>query len=140
MSSPRSGPAEFLTPLRSEKIGAKRILLIDELVFWSAMLKAVYVVSRGFQSDLASIPRIAWTVFPPTDIYDPAAVLHDAAYGNAIQLEDSTRVYIGKEIADNLFREALTAVGVGPIRTWLMYQAVHQFGTPDGHPLASNHP
>lgn len=132
--------AGFLAPLRTEKIGPRRVLLTDDLPFRTLLFgrPGIFVAPRGFQSDLASIPRVAWMVFPPTDDYDPAAVIHDAAYGHALLTEHGDRVHVVKLWADRLFREALRACGVGPVRAALMYQAVHRFGNPDAHPLAAN--
>jgi len=82
-----------------------------------------------------------WSIFPKEDMYDSAAVLHDAAYGGALLtgiIPEDIRVHLTKQWADNLFKEALIACGVGRIRTWLMYRAVVQYGRPEYHPLAEN--
>jgi hypothetical protein len=128
----------FLTPLRTEKIGAQRWLLIDDLIFRSVALRGLVVAPHGFQTDLASIPRFAWTVFPKEDLYDAGAVIHDAAYGNALMTMTGDRMFVVKPIADNLFHEAILALGVPAWRANLMYWAVQQFGNPLGHPLAQN--
>lgn len=130
--------AQFLTPLRIEKIGARRWLLIDDLIFRSVDLSGLVVAPRGYQTDLASIPRLAWPVFPKEDLYDAGAVIHDAAYGNALTTMTGDRMFVIKPIADALFREAILALGVSAWRANLMYWAVQQFGTPLGHPLAQN--
>jgi hypothetical protein len=127
--------ASFLTPLRTEKIGARRWLLIDDLVFESVRFQGRFVAPRGFQTDLASIPRIAWTIFPKVDLYDEAAVIHDAAYANAIVTAQGERVYLIKRFADALFYEGCLARGVGPRRARIMWWVVSRFGDPVGHPL-----
>ena len=130
--------AAFRNPLRVEKIGPHRWLLIDELIFYSEDLHGLLVAPRGFQTDFASIPRFFWTLFPPVDVYDPAAVMHDAAYASALHTFGGDRMYLGKELADKLFREALKVCGVSGFKAWLMYRAVSMFGDHHGHPLAAN--
>lgn len=130
--------AEFLTPLRTEKIGPRRWLLTDELVYSTALLGGIFKVPRGFQTDFASIPRILWTLAPPVDRYDPAAVVHDAGYGNALTTQNDMRVYLIKDWCDRIFLEACLSVGVAKWRAEVMYQLVKTFGNPDGHPLAAN--
>lgn len=130
--------AAFLTPLRTEKIGPQRWLLIDDCVFHSLHLRGDVIAPRGFQTDFASIPRPLWVLFPPVDRYDPAAVIHDAAYGNALVTAHGDRIFTGKRIADGLFLEALGACEVNTIKRRLMFAMVTVFGDPVGHPLAAN--
>jgi hypothetical protein len=41
----------------------------------------IYNVPKGFETDLASIPRPLWALFPPHDSYTiGAAILHDYMY------------------------------------------------------------
>lgn len=129
----------FLTPLRFEKIGAHRWLLIDDLVYESMMLQGQLIVPRGFQTDLASIPRWLWMFAPPVDIYDSAAVLHDGGYGNALITNKGERIFLIKFWCDRLFAEACISVGVSGWRTQLMFKAVERFGDPKGHPLAAHY-
>lgn len=130
----------FLTPLRTEKIGAQRWLLTDDLIFRSVALNGIVIAPRSFQTDLASIPRIAWTMFPKEDLYDAGAVIHDAAYGNALTTMTGDRMFVIKPIADELFKECILALGVSPWRASMMFWAVSTFGNPIGHPLAANVP
>lgn len=87
---------------------------------------------EGTITDLASIPRIFYTIFPPVDDYDPAAVIHDAGYNNKLQTIMGHRIFTVKEVADNLFREGMLSVGVGEDKAELMYDIVRRFGKPDG--------
>lgn len=128
----------FLTPLRVEQIGARRWLLTDTLIFRSAALRGTLAVPRGFQTDFASIPRFAWVLFPPADSYNPAAVMHDGAYANALMAQSGARVFLVKRLADDLFEECLRAVGISLWRRWVMATAVRAYGTPEGHPLAAH--
>src|SRR5688572_157944 len=130
--------AAFLTPLRTEKIGPQRWLLTDDLLFRSVILPGVFVAPRGFQTDLASIPRIAWVLFPKVDIWDRPAVIHDAGYGNALMTEHGDRIFLIKHWGDKLFREALSVEGVSALKARFMYRFVSLFGDPKGHPLAAH--
>jgi uncharacterized protein DUF1353 len=57
------------------------------------------IVTAGFETDGASVPRLLWTVFSPAGVLFQAAVLHDYLYSHAIK---------SKAFADNAFK--LTAI------------------------------
>jgi len=129
--------AAFLTPLRMEKLGAQRWLLIDDLLYQTEILNGVFICGRGIQTDLASIPRALWALFPKEDLYDAAAVVHDAAYAGMLR-SAAGPVHLTKAWADRIFREAMRASGVPMWRAELMYRAVSWFGDPAAHPLAAS--
>lgn len=130
--------AAFLTPLRFEKIGAQRWLLTDDLHFQSKALNRIVIAPRGFQTDLASIPRFLWSIFPKVDKYDGAATIHDAGYAGALVDTAGERFAVTKKQADQLFREGCRAEGVNVIIAFIMYLMVSLFGDPIDHPLAEN--
>jgi hypothetical protein len=132
--------ATFLTPLRIEKISARTWLLIDDLLYRTELLNGVLVVPRGFQTNFASVPRWAFSIFPPVDLYDSASTLHDAGYAHALSTPDHQRIHLVKAWTDRLFYEAMRASGVNQIRATLMYQAVVWWGRPATHPLAAHAP
>jgi hypothetical protein len=76
-------------------------------------------VPRGYVTDLASVPRALWTIFPPHGRYAKAAIIHDYLYSNAI---------ISKQWADNVFYEAMGVLNVPKWRKTVMYWAVRLFG------------
>ena len=76
-------------------------------------------VPADYVTDLASVPRVLWSVFPPHGRYAKAAIVHDYLYSNAI----GTKTW-----ADQVFLEAMTILNVPRWRRWLMYQAVRLFG------------
>lgn len=45
----------------------------------------VIEVPAGFVTDLASVPRIFWTLLPPDGKYAKAAIIHDYLYDNALR-------------------------------------------------------
>lgn len=79
----------------------------------------VITVPAGFVTDLASIPRLFWNIFPPYDKYAKAAIIHDYLYVNSINT---------KKYADNIFLEAMTVLGVETWRKYIIYWAVVLFG------------
>lgn len=132
------GPARFLTPLDLRKLGERTWLLLAHLEFYSARYQGTVIAPRGLQTNLASIPRLAWVVCPPIGWYDPAAVIHDAAYGNALVTPNGDRIFTIKAVADNLLLEGMDAMHVNPVVRQTMTRLVRWFGNPDGHPLAAN--
>lgn len=123
--------AKFLTPLdiRDLEDGTNAILLAP-LRFYSATLQRTVVAPRLMRTDFASIPRGVWNLFPKRGKHDRAAVIHDAAYRG--RLEDVVRqpLPVTKEVADNLFDEALRVCGVNKFSRTLMVLAVRWFGRP----------
>jgi hypothetical protein len=130
--------ASFLTPLRTEKIGVHRWLLIDDLAFHSFLLNGIFVCTRGFQTDYASLPIWLGSLFPRVGLYDAPGVLHDAAYAGALTTLNREGIWLTKTWADRLFYEALCACGVSLWRASVLYQAVAWFGRPMKHPLADH--
>lgn len=122
--------ARFETPLIVKKIGAQLWELYEPLVYYSDIYPGHFVAPKGVITNFASIPRLFWVQFPPVDIYDPAAVIHDSAYHNNLVTANGERIHAVKSVADNLFREALIACGVSQHQAKQMYEAVHLFGTP----------
>lgn len=75
-------------------------------------------VPAGYVTDLSSIPRLAWTLFPPS--YSPArraAVLHDWFYSHGFRA--ATKAY-----ADRVFRQMMIQEGAPRVVAWLFWAAV----------------
>lgn len=79
----------------------------------------VIVVPAGTVTDLASVPRLLWAIFPPHGRWAKAAIVHDYLYQGAIKTKD---------YADRVFFDAMTVLGVPKWRRVLMYWAVRLFG------------
>ncbi len=131
--------SRFISHLEMRTVGPQRWLLVTDLYFSSDYLRGVVIAPRGFQTDLASIPRFFWRVYPPVGSYDKAAVIHDAGYGNALVTENGDRIFATKQLSDRLFLEGMNAESVPSMTAWPMYQAVVVFGNPLGHPLRRVH-
>jgi hypothetical protein len=76
-------------------------------------------VPTGFVTDLASIPRIFWSLFQPDGRYAYAAAVHDYLYW----IQQTT-----KDVADNVFRQTMQDFSVGAITINTLFEAVHLFG------------
>lgn len=76
-------------------------------------------VPAGAVTDLASVPRLLWAIFPPHGRWAKAAIIHDYLYARAIG---------SKASADRTFLEAMTVLGVSHFTRTLMYWAVRWFG------------
>jgi len=76
-------------------------------------------VPKGFQTDLASIPRIVWPILPPHGYYGKAAVIHDYCYDHAIE---------SKRWADDVLLEAMDVLGIPRWKKIVIYWAVRLFG------------
>jgi len=77
------------------------------------------LVPAGFETDLASVPRLFWRIASPIDAIEPA-IIHDYLCRNQI----GTR----KE-ADRVFVYAMADYGVAWWRRTLMYVAVRVYAT-----------
>lgn len=78
------------------------------------------VVPVGFGTDLASVPRVAWSILPPWGEYSQAAVLHDYLYDRG---HDRSRRF-----ADRQFLDAMAALDVPRLIRWSMWLAVRAGG------------
>jgi|TARA_R110000744_G_scaffold61238_4_gene126569 hypothetical protein len=93
---------------------------------------------KGFKTDLASVPRIAWVVIAPFDVAR-AAVIHDALYsairqnrikngypigsdGKDETVESKQSAKQAKLVADKVFLEAMLEADV-PTANWKAYPA-----------------
>ncbi len=81
-------------------------------------------VPAGFVSDLASVPRIFWTLFPPDSSYSQAAVLHDWLCVKRGAVEKS---YDYKQVS-YIFYESMLVLDVNKFTAKTMYHAVLLFG------------
>jgi len=77
-------------------------------------------IRAGFITDFASVPRLLWSLYPRWGSYGYAAIVHDYLYGEDTQV--ATR-----EIADQIFFEAMRVQGVPLLRANVLYFAV-RFG------------
>jgi hypothetical protein len=87
-------------------------------------------VPAGAVTDLASIPRAAWSIgFPPDGPWLKAAVVHDSLYrrrGDVVRTghpQPYTRAQ-----SDGILREAMAVLGVGAFERFVIWSAVRLGG------------
>lgn len=91
-------------------------------VTWKRGLTEVveFEVPAGFQTDLASIPRIFQSIVPKIGKHIQPAIAHDFCYAGNTDLT--------KEEADLLFLDGMKSTGVWWLRRRVMYLAVRLGG------------
>ena len=95
-------------------------LLLEDLVYQSDVLGRDVVVPSGFVTDFASVPRAPIAYFLAGNTGHRAAVVHDYLIKSG---------EVKRELADEVFREALSASGVDWWRKESMYLAVSGYTT-----------
>lgn len=115
-----------LVPLKS---GKQWELLED---YYYEVNGYIIKVPKGFITDLASVPRIFWSIFPPFGDYTAAAIVHDYLYSK----ENNTG--INRTLADKIFLFIMKELGVCLFKRTAMYKAVRIFGEPSWKEKFSN--
>lgn len=121
----------FLTDLDLRQIGPDRFRLLADLIFYSAHFRGQVIVRAGFETDLASVPKIVASLVPKYGGFNAAAVIHDAALEHRCVADDGRRQNWTRGFANDLFAEGLAACGVSWWRRQLMIAAVRAFATRD---------
>lgn len=113
--------SSFTTPADLRMLSNYRWQLLAPFEFHVGSYPSATVirVPEGTVTDLTTIPRLLWAVFPPHGRWAKAAIVHDYLYEQAIG---------SKEAADQTFLEAMTVLGVPRITRTLMYWSVRWFG------------
>lgn len=91
---------------------ATRVIFID---YWNR----AHIIPVGFTTDLASVPRILWSIVPPFGFHLRASIVHDWLYSNKAT---------SRRVADAIFLDLMKHYGVKFWRRWVMYLAVRSFG------------
>ena len=116
--------SSFTTPAQLELLdGGLRFRLLAPFVYHVGQYPSAQriEVPAGFETDLASIPRILWSWLPPHGRYAKAALLHDWLYSpHAAAYE--------RRFADRVFLEAMAVLGVSAPVRYLLYAAVRLAG------------
>lgn len=117
--------AKFTTPLQVEDITDTVWRVISPLIYESDLLKCTVTVPIGFQTDLASVPRlpIIYMLWGARSHHE--AVLHDWAYriDSGVSFDD----------ANNLFLEAMEVRGKSWFVRKFMYWGVCMGGFSSYH-------
>lgn len=94
-------------------------ILMADLVYQSDVAGQTFTVPAGFQTDLASVPRLPLVFLLAGDSARKASVVHDWLY---------TTHPVPREVADAVLKEASLATGVPVWRAWLMWAGVRVGG------------
>jgi hypothetical protein len=117
--------SKFLTELQVELIsdatnsGRGTWRLTAPLIYDSDVAGRVFVVPTGFESDFASVPRLAIAFALCGDSAHAASVVHDAIYSYH---------WVDRATADAVLREAALVSGVPAWRAALLYYGVRVGG------------
>ena len=77
------------------------------------------VIPVGFITDLASVPKIFWGIFPPQGFYEEACVAHDWLY---------SRTVLPRQVCDQVLKEGMEAAGTPWLTTNIIWGMVRLFG------------
>jgi hypothetical protein len=94
-------------------------ILTAPLIYQSDVAARTIIVPKGFQTDLASVPRLPVIYLLTGDTASQAAAVHDYLY--------STHE-VPRDVADAVLREASAVIGVPAWRRWTMWAGVRMFG------------
>jgi len=106
-------------------------------------------VPAGFVTDLASIPRLVWSFYPPDGPWVKAAVIHDFLYytqgdgiwGKTVGVPPGRRY--SRAESDAIFWEAMAELGIGLWGRFVIWSAVRLggwIGWAVKHKIARPHP
>lgn len=96
-----------------------RYIVTEPLVYQSDVAKREITVPAGFQTDLASVPRLPLVFLLTGGTSTEAAVVHDYLYSTHL---------VDRKTADAVLREASAVIGVPGWRRGLMWAGVRLFG------------
>ena len=105
----------FLTRLRIETASDQddgKWIVLSPLVYQSGVAGMEIAVPAGFETDLASVPRLPFVYWLTGGTSVEAAVVHDYLYSTHL---------VCRKMADAVLREASAATGVPAWRRWLMW-------------------
>jgi hypothetical protein len=110
---------QFVTELFVKCIDDDRWELTGDLIYQSDICPKLICVPKGFVTDFASVPRIPFAYWLAGGCADKAAVIHDYLYRTGAA---------SKDVADDIFFEAMGLQGISFWRRYGMYWAVRLFG------------
>jgi hypothetical protein len=98
--------------------GLGQYATVGETVYVGA--SEVIRIPDGFVTDLASVPRVFWSILPPDGTYERAAVVHDwhcteLAAGNCA---------VSSHDADGMFRRMCREGGTSFVTRWILWTGV----------------
>ena len=107
----------FETDLILHPLPGRKWEVVDDFIYISDLAGRI-IVPAGFVCDLNSIPRFLWWASTPAD-FPEAGVLHDWSYKNK---------HLPRSVADRVYAEILTTLGMDSGRVAGRYMALRLFG------------
>lgn len=95
----------------------RSIVYMSDIASAALGVETTIEIKAGFKTDLASIPRVFLAVVTPNGRERLAAIVHDYLY-------EKQPKWCTRKMADQIFLEAMTALGERWSRRSLMYMAV----------------
>lgn len=114
--------SNFTTPLNIDLIDANKWKLQKSFEYHVGCYpnnKEIIIVPAGFITDFASIPRIFWSILPPTGRYGKAAIIHDWCYQYG---------FYNRQRSDEIFLEGMKVLKVKQWKYKIIYYSVRLFG------------
>jgi hypothetical protein len=93
--------------------------LAEDLEWRFDDLDIVITAKKGFVTNLASVPRVFWSLMPVAARYSYPAIIHDYLYSSQS---------LSRAASDLLLREAMEETGVNNVKSFLVYKSVRLFG------------
>jgi len=113
----------IIPPLNIGK--SSKWILDGLLIYQSTLLNKEIQITAGFETDLASIPRLSRWLIPVNGKHRAAAIVHDYIYSRGGRMNWGI---ITRKRADKVFREAMEILKVKSWRIKAMYYSVRLFG------------
>ena len=110
----------FVTTFKAESQISGRWKLIAPVIYQTHGAGRI-VVPAGYETDLFSVPRVLWPLFPRDNRGRRSAVVHDWLY-------NSGQTRFTRADADRIFRQALADLNIGWFTRWAMYAGVRVGG------------
>ena len=121
-----TAPARILLERREEG-GIETFQLLRRFGYRDARLDEPFIVPadiESFRSDLTSVPVLFTWLVPRTGNHLPAALLHDGLISTPGEPASYLGPAVTREQADRIFRDAMSDLGTGRVRRWLIWTAV----------------
>ncbi|WP_412759710.1 DUF1353 domain-containing protein [Methylorubrum subtropicum] len=96
---------------------------ITESLTWKSDTDPNHTISipSGFVTDLASIPRVFWSILPKTSAYTYPAIIHDYLYW--FQPQNYTR-----KSADEVLKTTMQELNISKIKIFIIFISVRLWG------------
>ena len=123
----------FLTETDIRPIRGTNKYKLDAIFKYQLKDGTIIVLQKDFVSDLASVPRLFWSLIPRDGRYRDAALPHDGGYGGDLFIEENNQLKLyrpKRRTIDRIMLELMRdpELNVKKWRRVAIYQAVRRFG------------